>query len=557
MSLTERLETFNSAVLSYFAIQNKKEFRSCFGVSNGARVVEGGLLLGVNNLNAFSEKAEQCVLGCMLRFPPEDEVYFALQIKSGLPRLRERLCQMKRLGAMAKQPGIAQENIADDENEEGENLGEADLIYSDRNNLAVLYLAKDGNVYLRNKGFWESLPNDLTPVGPGVPVDSIMVSVWPPAASARRSLLAREFVGYLADFVDKKRVHEIPAWDDPAAVSSTMRRLPDSIPIEDIEAAVSALGGYYPHGEVRRFHTAVNFLAHKHFVIITGLSGTGKTQLARKYARAIHGMTSDAAPDPFVFVCPVRPEWTDPTGLTGYYDVLSNRYVVPRFLEAVLIATAHKDTPVFVVLDEMNLARVEYYFSDVLSCIETGDDLQLHSHNVPLEGTTGTSIRSALPLPPNLYVVGTINIDESTNPVSDKVLDRAIVIEMSAVDICGFLKGLESRDQTLKESRAACEDHLVAVHRIMEAHGPAFGYRVAEEVVRYHKFAAASLRVSTESVLDDLMVEKVLVKLRGTEKQRPMLVALLQKHKGLTRSTAFLQRLISDLDEFGSFQATR
>ena len=95
------------------------------------------------------------------------------------------------------------------------------------------------------------------------------------------------------------------------------------------------------------------------------------------------------------------------------------------------MATAHPNSPVFVLLDEMNLARVEYYFSDVLSCIETGEALQLHSNSVPLEGSTGISISAEMPIPTNLYIIGTINVDETTNPVSDKVLDRAIIIEMS------------------------------------------------------------------------------------------------------------------------------
>ena len=155
-----------------------------------------------------------------------------------------------------------------------------------------------------------------------------------------------------------------------------MRRMPATIPLGEIVGAVSELGGHYPGGEVGRFHAGLNFLERKHFVILSGLSGTGKTVLALAYARAVHGVPDMRAPDPFLSVCPVRPEWTDPTGLTGYYHVLSNRYVVPPFLEAVMLATAHEDSPVFVVLDEMNLARVEYHLSDVLSCIETGQPLQ-------------------------------------------------------------------------------------------------------------------------------------------------------------------------------------
>jgi hypothetical protein len=230
---------------------------------------------------------------------------------------------------------------------------------------------------------------------------------------------------------------------------------------------------------------------------------------------------------------------------------------VPPFLEAVLLATAHPGSPVFVVLDEMNLARVEYYFSDVLSAIETGEPLQLHSNSVPLEGTTGTSIRAELPWPSNLYITGTINIDETTNPVSDKVLDRAVVIDMSTVDLAGFLAALVIREPALKDARAACEEHLLAAHAQMAVHGLGFGYRVAEEAVRYHAFAAKHLNAPAAGTTDDLMVQKVLVKLRGAERQRQLLTGLQRTLGGLPRSQAFIAKLTADLDDFGSFQASR
>jgi hypothetical protein len=205
----------------------------------------------------------------------------------------------------------------------------------------------------------------------------------------------------------------------------------------------------------------------------------------------------------------------------------------------------------------MNLARVEYYLSDVLSAIETGEALHLHSNSVPLEGSTGTSIRAEIPLPHNLYITGTVNVDETTNAVSDKVLDRAVVIDMSKVDLPGFLAGLEARDKSLAQARKACEGHLVATHQLMTQHGLGFGYRVAEEVVRYHSFAAKHLGAAAEATTDDLMVQKVLVKLRGAEKQRPLLTGLATALAGMKQSQDFLARLTSDLDEFGSFQASR
>src|SRR4051794_23202119 len=100
--------------------------------------------------------------------------------------------------------------------------------------------------------------------------------------------------------------------------------------------------------------------------------------------------------------------------------------------------------------------------------------LQLHSSGVPLEGSTGAAVPSELPLPANLYIVGTINIDETTNAVSDKVLDRAMVINMSAVDLAGFLAGLESREPGLKNARAGCEPHLVNAQALMSPQGLGF-----------------------------------------------------------------------------------
>jgi 5-methylcytosine-specific restriction protein B len=480
-----------------------------------------------------------CVRGTTLTFPPQDEVYFAIEVKDDISTLNNGLIQLyqeaqARIKASGTPGGI--------------------------NNNVKFYITESGKLFFHNYDFKDSLteaqakgeidPNRLTGI------DAIHFAIWPPAASARRSLLARQFVGYLGNLVGRSKVHELRVWDEAGSVSAQMRRLPASVPLTEIEAAIAALGGYYPGGEVRRFHAALNFLPHKHFVIVSGLSGTGKTQLALKYARAVHGLKF-ADIDPFLFPCPVRPEWTDPTGLTGYYDVLSNRYVVPPFLQAVLLATAHRDSPVFVILDEMNLARVEYYFSDVLSAVETEEPLQLHSSGVPLEGTTGTSIPAELPLPRNLYIIGTINVDETTQSVSDKVLDRASVIDMSDIDLAGFLADLEAREPTLKDARAACETHLLPARQIMATHDAGFGYRVAEEVVRYHAFAAGKLNQPPGAIIDDLMVQKVLVKLRGTEKQRDMLTGLLKTLATLPKSQAFLNKLVTDLDEFGSFQATR
>ena len=548
MAIDERQRQFRGKIGALPAIRTDARIAENFGFSNSARVLEGGLFACTNNLQTYTRNliedpargVTQFVFLCVLTFPPQDEVYFAIVVDHDAAKINTGLVKLAR--------EIEERNKA---------AAAAGRTQSIINNNVKFYITSNGNLYFHNTDFL----NDIDEAGLDpdclARVDSIWFSIWPPAISARRSLLAREFVGYLGSLVGPKNVHEVVVWSDETTLSEAMRRMPDTIGIGEIESSVRALGGFYPGGEIRGFHAAMNFLGHKHFVILSGLSGTGKTQLALKYARAVHGLSSNEAPNPLLFVCPVRPEWTDPTGLTGYYDVLSNRYVVPPFLEAVLVATAHRDSPVFVVLDEMNLARVEHYFSDVLSCVETGEPLQLHSNSVPLEGTTGTSIRAAIPLPRNLYIAGTINVDETTNPVSNKVLDRAIVIDMSNVELAGFLADLAARNTDLRDARTAIEPRLLAVQSLMVPHGLGFGYRVAEEVVRYQAFATKHLNATVDLVIDDLMVQKVLVKLRGTETQRKLLADLTGTLAGLPKSAAFLKRLTDDLTEFGSFQATR
>lgn len=565
MNLVERQRSFLEAAQKHFGTSKAVRPRELFGVSNSAKIVEGGIQLGVVNLENVKESIEALIFGCILRFPPEDEVYFAVLVRKDKVNFLDRLAEMKRLG-LATSLGLSTKGSDEDSDSTVETSGDNDepsdtpgsiMKYSARNNVATIYLASDGRLWLRNAKFWDSLNLDLTPFGPSTEPDEIVVTLYPPTASARRSLLAREFIGWLGSLVGREKIHELPVWVDTATLSQDMRRLPQTIPIDEIETAIKALGGHYPHGEVRRFHAALNFLDHKHFVILSGLSGTGKTQLALKYARAVHGLISSTATDPLLFECPVRPEWTDPTGLTGYYDVLTNRYVVPTFLEAVLVATAHRDSPVFVILDEMNLARVEYYLSDILSAIETGGSLQLHSNGVPLEGTTGASVRAEIPLPSNLFIIGTINVDETTNPVSDKVLDRASVIDMSAVDVSGFMASLADRYPELQSAQDVSAPKLTEIHRLFEDYGLGFGYRVIEEFVRYHAFDAKHLQNPADSVTDQLLVQKVLVKLRGAERQRPLLIALEKACEGLPLAQKYIRRLLSDLDEFGSFQAMR
>jgi hypothetical protein len=231
-----------------------------------------------------------------------------------------------------------------------------------------------------------------------------------------------------------------------------------------------AKGFQFTEEQVVAFYAA---LKTKGFVILSGLSGTGKTKLAQLFAELLcpcekcHKSEGEAKGEmqtesqkqtkgecetcTHLFLS-VRPDWRDSKALLGYYNPLNERYESTPLLEFLLQAAKDYDQnesnaqPYFVILDEMNLAHVEYYFADFLSVLESGRDdngwtkeaLRLHSFSQPLHDQDGNEIPSALRLPPNLYIIGTVNIDETTYMFSPKVLDRAFTLEFREVDFSNY-----------------------------------------------------------------------------------------------------------------------
>ncbi len=596
MDFGARQKLFIEAVQRKIRADKEWKLTQLFGVSNRAILIEGALQIGVGNLDGWSTVPRGAILASVIRFPPSDEIYFAVIIERDCDKLLQRLVEMKRIGSHLKEqpkkygkesklksgsksnttqesfledaarqeellrdsPGEYEYNANADTEEESGNIADTGgLRYRDRNNTVGIYLAEDGKIYMRNSSFWDSFPTDRIGLDPSVEVDKLLFAVYPPAPSAKRNLLVRDFVGYFVSLVGRDRVEEIQPWPDEFSVSPEMRRMPQTIRLIDISAGVQKLGGYFTGGLLERYHVALNHLEHKHFVILTGLSGTGKTSLAKFYALAVHGIEHEKAEDPFFFMCSVRPDWTDPTGLMGYHDVISGKYVVTPFLQAILVATAHKDTPVFVCIDEMNIARAEFYFADVLSTMESGMPLHLHSNSVPLEGSSGEQIPSEIRLPSNLFISGTINIDESTQPLSDKILDRANIIDMSSVDVAGFLENLASRYSGLKASIDDCSSLLKQLDDALLPYNLGFGYRVIEEFVRYYAFVKTTGAMGEKNALDSQVAQKVLVKLRGSESQRELLEKLARILQIHPRSLKIVKDLQKQLEEYGSFQYLR
>ena len=271
------------------------------------------------------------------------------------------------------------------------------------------------------------------------------------------------------------------------------------------------LKGYiFTREQVRALHTSWTFHQRKRFAIISGLSGTGKTQLLRHYARLVcQHMGLD--PKRHIAVVPVRPDWRDPTGLLGYFNALHAEptFQVEPALRLVLRASRKPKLPWFLILDEMNLARVERYFAPFLSTMETGEALQLHAEEDEINGVPPT-----IPWPANLRIGGTVNMDETTYAFSDKVLDRAFTMEFWQVELDAFIKARPTRhadDAPVEEALLAMQKELVPIRRHV-------GYRSAGEVLNWVACARQDdPEADTAALLDQVLFSKVLPRLRGAE----------------------------------------
>ncbi len=320
--------------------------------------------------------------------------------------------------------------------------------------------------------------------------------------------------------------------------------------LRDLEAAMISQGFIITAAELANFYLA---LASSPLLILAGISGTGKSKLPRFFA---------AATESAFFAVPVKPQWSDNSDLFGYTPSLNpDQFVAGKFTEVATWALATPSQLHLILLDEMNLAAVEHYFSDFLSVIETRrrqggdvitDPLPL---DLPPPGATDSySELRGLTLPANLRVVGTANMDETTHLFSPKVLDRAFSIEFDDPDLTIFASDrsydatkLPTLGQLLLDktnpvsvdeayaSSSTLFDGIAAsleeVKEILKPAGISLGYRSRNDICMYmyfwQKFELASV-LSPTAAMDFCFMQKILPKLGGTGEQlRESLNALL------------------------------
>ena len=185
--------------------------------------------------------------------------------------------------------------------------------------------------------------------------------------------------------------------------------------------AASKLRLYYDIEDIRRF---VAGMGVSHILILQGMSGTGKTSLAHAFGAFVENPSTIIA---------VQPMWKERTDLVGYYNEFTKKFNETTLLEKMYEANYSKDMYV-TVLDEMNIARVEYYFAEFLSLLElvNPDERYLDVVSDKMPDDPPQLKDGRIKLPPNMWFVGTANNDDSTFAISDKVYDRAMVLNLDS-----------------------------------------------------------------------------------------------------------------------------
>ncbi len=318
---------------------------------------------------------------------------------------------------------------------------------------------------------------------------------------------------------------------------------------------------YYDLDVIRYF---ISGLGTTHFMILEGLSGTGKSSLPRYFAKFANAE---------VLFIPVQATWRDRTNLIGFFNEFSKTYTETEFLINLYEANYNPDKLYFYVLDEMNISRVEYYFADFLSVLEYPvEEWQLKIMQLPYNFIPPAKLMDGIvQIPDNAYFVGTANKDDSTFTITDKVYDRAITIdfdnrndefevsgEASTINISkSHLQGLyeEAKNNAKYQMTKADFDKFTTITDfIYDQFDITFGNRILNQISTLVPVYGAC-GGTKEEALDFLLSRKVIAKIEGRFEEYVKgalkeLLALVKKTYGagvLKRSEKTIQTLMRRL----------
>ena len=344
--------------------------------------------------------------------------------------------------------------------------------------------------------------------------DRLSVEFWntPDEANAIKVVLPRQLIQEWADFI-------------------TANGLPDNTPARQIREGVAGTTKF--SAQLNSFET--------HF---------------KAAAFALLNAKTLTSPHRCYEVVAVGADWTSNEQILGYLDGLDkSRYVRTRVLDLILRAQREPHLPHFLILDEMNLSHVERYFADLLSSIESGEPLHLHSaQNEQGQSAFPSGVPGEVELPSNLFIIGTVNVDETTYAFSPKVLDRANVIEfrVAQAEMEGFVTHFKSTNLAALNGKGAAyteaftksesngtsltsdeatylEAELLLFFSVLKECHNEFGYRTAKEIGAFVKNYKSLSNSSWEIRLafDAQVNQKLLPKLHGSRaKLEPVLCAL-------------------------------
>ena len=310
--------------------------------------------------------------------------------------------------------------------------------------------------------------------------------------------------------------------------------------IEHFEAVAKRDGLFYTKKDLINFHTAVKSSS---LVILSGLSGTGKSQLVQCYAKAL-GLVDDG-----FHMIPVRPNWNDDSDLIGFVDSMHMVYRPSDagFINVLMEAcqNRNKEKIYIICFDEMNLARVEHYFSQFLSILEMPEKsrtLRLYSSEYESRLYNSDKYKPTVEIGNNIRFIGTVNIDESTFHFSDKVLDRANVINLKIVPYTEWkigevtTKGSLFKEWTYEEYQKLIRmpkdsmlfdrerEFIWKVHELLNSCGKNLGIgpRILKQIAKYLVNLPVSNNnenISREEGFDIQFVQRIMTKIRGQREQ--------------------------------------
>lgn len=310
-------------------------------------------------------------------------------------------------------------------------------------------------------------------------------------------------------------------------------------------------GYVYTEKDLVNFHVAMKSST---LVILSGMSGTGKSKIVSLYGESL-GLPSEE-----IRMIPVRPSWTDDTDILGYLDTTTMLYRAADtgLVDTLRAASKNPDKLYLICFDEMNLARVEHYFSQFLSVLENPVGkrfLQLYNPELEARVYNASEYPSRIELGKNLLFVGTVNLDESTFHFSDKVLDRANVIRFHRCSFAELKKcsleappkqealptvstttylsfeNPEKRAISLTDQEIAFLSDLDALLDETKTDG-GIGFRILRQIDDYLKNVPAGAVLTHQEAFDLQIAQRVLTKLRGSREQLQDLLDSSRKDNG-------------------------